>query len=150
MVQSAGYRTTSGNTDYYNLSRNGGGAVLFNQADASNPIMRLSSGTETANTNVVFTVENTGATGIGTTTPTGKLHSYVGSGAVTTTSYNVYVQNLATNSTTDAINKYGTYITSNGTFTGSTGTATNNYGLYAAASGADNNYGVYGSGTTAV
>lgn len=148
MVQSGGYRTTAGNTNYYHFTRNtGGAAVYINQADATSPILRLSSGTETANVGVVFTVENNGSTGVGTTTPTGRLHTYVSNAAVTTTTHNLYVQNLATNTTTDGINKYGGYITSNGTFTGSTGTATNNYGLYVSATGGDTNYGIYTVGT---
>ncbi len=148
MVQSGGYRTTAGNTNYYHFTRNTGGtAVYINQADATSPILRLSSGTETANSGVVFTVENNGSTGVGTTTPTGRLHTYVSNAAVTTTTHNLYVQNLATNTTTDGINKYGGYITSNGTFTGSTGTATNNYGLYVSATGGDTNYGIYTVGT---
>ncbi len=64
--------------------------------------------------------------------------------AVTTSQYGLNVQNLTTNTTTNAINKYGLYATSTGSFTGSTGAATNNYGLYLdTVSGADNNYGLY-------
>ncbi|UGU17908.1 tail fiber protein [Sinomicrobium kalidii] len=40
----------------------------------SGPVLRLSSGIATANKNVVFTVENNGNVGIGTTAPDGKLH----------------------------------------------------------------------------
>ncbi len=88
-----------------------------------------------------FTITNTGNVGIGTTSPTGRLHSYISNAAVTTSQYAGYFENLATNTTTDGINKYGLYINSTGSFTGSTGTATNNYGLYVAApTGADNNY----------
>lgn len=96
-----------------------------------------------------------GNVGIGTLSPSARLHSYIANTAVTATNYTGYLENLATNSTTDAINKYGLYITSTGTYTGSSGTATNNYGLYVnTPSGADNNYaaifagGNVGVGTT--
>ncbi|NTW15803.1 MAG: hypothetical protein HGA38_05610, partial [Candidatus Moranbacteria bacterium] len=79
--------------------------------------------------------------GLGTASPSGRLHSYVSNAAVTAASYDGYFENLATNTTTDAINKYGLYVTSTGSFTGSSGTATNNYGLYVnTPTGADNNY----------
>jgi uncharacterized membrane protein YgcG len=56
-------------------------------------------------------------------------------------SYAGYFENIATNTTTDAIDKYGTYITSTGGFAGLGGTVTNNYGLYIdTVSGGDNNY----------
>jgi len=88
-----------------------------------------------------------GNVGIGTTSPTGRLHSYISNAAVTASQYAGYYENLATNSTTDGINKYGMYITSTGSFTGSTGTATNNYGLYVnTPTGADNNYSIYSAG----
>jgi hypothetical protein len=78
--------------------------------------------------------------GIGTTVPAGRLHAYE-SGAKTAAAYAAYFENVATNATTDGINKYGLYVTSTGTFTGSAGTATNNYGLYVdTPAGADNNY----------
>ncbi|HWQ60460.1 MAG TPA: hypothetical protein VN420_04960, partial [Candidatus Fimivivens sp.] len=93
--------------------------------------------------------------GLGTTAPSGRLHSYVSNTAVTATSYDGYFENLATNATTNGINKYGMYITSTGNFVGSSGTATNNYGLYVdTPTGADNNYaaifagGNVGIGTT--
>ncbi|MEK7287417.1 MAG: hypothetical protein AAB091_02490, partial [Elusimicrobiota bacterium] len=95
--------------------------------------------------------------GVGTNAPTGNFHSKVSNAAVTTSQYASYFENLATNTTTDGVNKYGAYITSTGSFTGSVGTATNNYGLYVAApTGADNNYaavfdgiiGVIETGTT--
>ncbi|MFZ2969753.1 MAG: hypothetical protein WA063_01245 [Minisyncoccia bacterium] len=96
-----------------------------------------------------------GLVGIGTVSPSGRLHSYISGSAVTASQYTGYFENLATNTTTDAINKYGAYITSTGAFTGSTGTATNNYGLYVnTPTGADNNYaavfagGNVGIGTT--
>lgn len=89
--------------------------------------------------------------GVGTGAPTSRLHSYISNSAVTTSQYTGYFENLATNSTTDAINKYGLYITSTGTFTGSTGTATNNYGLYVnTPTGGDNNYAAYFGGNVTV
>jgi hypothetical protein len=81
-----------------------------------------------------------GNVGIGDTTPDARL-DVEPTGAVTTTSYAQRIENLQTNATTDAIDKYGLYISSTGTFTGSGGTATNNYGLYVATpTGGDNNY----------
>jgi hypothetical protein len=84
----------------------------------------------------------TGNVGIGTTSPQAKFHSKE-SGAKTAANYAGYLENIATNTTTDAINKYGLYITSTGDFTGSGGTTTTNYGLYIdTTSGADSNYGL--------
>ncbi len=91
--------------------------------------------------NNTLTLKGAGNVGIGTASPTGRLHSYISNAATTTSQYTGYFENLSTNTTTDAINKYGMYITSTGTFTGGAGTATNNYGLYVnTPSGADNNY----------
>lgn len=72
------------------------------------------------------------------------------SGVKTAADYGLYVANTSTNATTDAINKYGSYISSTGTFTGSTGTATNNYGIYlATTAGADTNIDILtGSGAS--
>jgi len=69
------YRTSSGNTNYHHFTRNnaGGAAVYINQVAATGPILRLSSGTATANSNVKFTVENNGNVGIGTSDPIEKL-----------------------------------------------------------------------------
>lgn len=87
----------------------------------------------------------------GSVSPTGKLQATVPSTAVTTSVYDGYFENLATNSTTDAINKYGIYATSTGSFTGGAGTATNNYGVYVdTVSGADNNYGAYIAGNVGI
>ena len=85
-------------------------------------------------------MNSSGNVGIGTTSPLSKLHSKE-SGAKTAVNYAGYFENIATNTTTDAIDKYGAYITSTGGFAGLGGTATNNYGLYIdAVSGGDNNY----------
>lgn len=85
----------------------------------------------------------TGNVGIGDGTPDGLL-DVEPNGAVTAASYGINLSNLTTNATTDGINKYGTYITSTGVWTGSTGTITKNYGLYVdTVSGADNNYSAY-------
>ncbi|MGK6353492.1 hypothetical protein [Parapedobacter sp. DT-150] len=68
------FRTATGNTIYHQFVRNGNGAAVYiNQENTTQPILRLSSGTVTANENVVFTVENDGKVGIGTTTPQAKL-----------------------------------------------------------------------------
>lgn len=64
-------------TQYHQFLRNGiGSTVYINQvsANSANAIMRLSSGTAVANQNVRFTVENDGKVGIGTTSPSSKLH----------------------------------------------------------------------------
>jgi hypothetical protein len=96
---------------------------------------------QTVTASELMRLNNTGNLGVGLGNPTGRIHSYIGSGAVTADQYTGYMQNLATNTTTDGINKYGMYITSTGNFVGSTGTATNNYGLYVnTPTGADNNY----------
>ncbi|GAA4779383.1 hypothetical protein GCM10023231_02690 [Olivibacter ginsenosidimutans] len=74
-VQTGVFKTSAGNTDYHFFTRNGNGtAVYMNQIDNTNPILRLSSGTATANQNVKFTVENNGKVGIGTTKPSQMLH----------------------------------------------------------------------------
>ena len=74
------YRTPTSNVKYHHFVRNGGGpAVYINQTSSSIPIMRLSSGTSSPNTNIKFTVEGDGKVGIGTFnfgTATGLL--YVG------------------------------------------------------------------------
>lgn len=91
--------------------------------------------------NTAWTITQQGEVGLGTTTPLGRLHAYVPNTAVTTSRYDGYFENLATNTTTNAINKYGLYVTSTGTFTGAAATDTNNYGLYVnTATGADFNY----------
>jgi len=103
-----------------------------------------------SSTNIKLTIQADGNVGFGITSPLGKLHTYIGTEAVTAATYAVYLQNLATNTTTDGISKYGGYFISQGSFTGSSGTATNNYGLYTVATGADNNYGVWASSATAI
>lgn len=89
--------------------------------------------------------------GIGTlaTAPVGMLDVRQ-SGVKTAADYGLYVANTSTNATTDAINKYGAYVSSTGTFTGAGGTATNNYGIYlATTSGADTNIDILaGSGAS--
>ncbi len=68
------FRTVLGNSTYHHFTRNGGGSVVYiNQLDTTHPILRLSSGTSTANEGIKFTVENNGYIGIGTTTPTCKM-----------------------------------------------------------------------------
>ncbi|MEE3998768.1 hypothetical protein V1T75_00350 [Tenacibaculum sp. FZY0031] len=68
------YKNPATNTGYNHFIRNGGGAAVYiNQVDNVQPILRLSSGTETPNQNVQFTVENNGNTGIGTVSPSVKL-----------------------------------------------------------------------------
>jgi len=93
-----------------------------------------------ANGGVGLTVDTSQQIGIGDNTPDAKLDVY-NSGATTVASHGQIIENVATNTTTDAINKYGLHVTSTGSFTGLGGTATNNYGLYVATpTGADNNY----------
>jgi len=68
------FQTVTGNTNYHLFTRVGGGAAAYiNQVDLTHPILRLSSGTATANSLVKFTVENNGNVGIGTLTPAEKL-----------------------------------------------------------------------------
>ncbi len=105
-------------------------------------LFTAASGTATDGTGgtVQFVVQSDGLTGIGDSTPDARL-DVEPTGAVTATSYAQRIENLQTNVTTDAIDKYGLYITSTGSFTGSGGAATNNYGLFVATpTGADNNY----------
>jgi hypothetical protein len=80
---------------------------------------------------------------IGQTYALGRLHVHqYGEKEIAT--YGLYIDNIATNTAFDGINKYGAYITSTGAFTGSTGTACANYGLYVdAITGGDTNYGIY-------
>lgn len=69
-IQTGVWRTSSTNTDYHHLTRNGGGAAVYiNQLsnESNKPILRLSSGEFEANKGVKFTVENDGSVGIGTT-----------------------------------------------------------------------------------
>jgi len=80
---------------------------------------------------------------IGQTYAIGRLHVHqYGEKEIDT--YGLYIDNIATNTAFDGINKYGLYVASTGTFTGSTGTGTKNYGFYLpAVTGADTNYGFY-------
>jgi|GEM_PF-1192764 len=82
-IQTGVFRTPTGNTEYHQFTRTGGGgaAVYINQTDSVNAILRLSHGTSNANVGVVFTVENNGNTGIGTLAPSGRLS--VAGGGVT-------------------------------------------------------------------
>jgi len=80
---------------------------------------------------------------IGQTYAIGRLHVHQ-YGEKESDSYGAYIENIATNTAFDGINKYGLYVVSTGAFTGSTGTGTNNYGFYLpAVTGADTNYGFY-------
>jgi len=77
LFQAKVYRTKDGNLNWHQFSANNtSGAVFINQVAASGPILRLSSGTASANQNVKFTFENNGNLGIGTTTPFEKLSLY--------------------------------------------------------------------------
>jgi|SRR5690606_6796090 len=68
------FRSATNTSTYHQFIRTGGGAAVYiNQVAANQPILRLSSGTATANVGVVMTVENDGRVGIGTTTPQAKL-----------------------------------------------------------------------------
>ncbi|QLE02045.1 hypothetical protein HX109_10945 [Galbibacter sp. BG1] len=76
-VQTGVYKTSPGNTDYHQFVRNGNGAAVYiNQvsSNAIHPILRLSSGTSTANDNVKMVVENNGYLGLGTELATANLH----------------------------------------------------------------------------
>ncbi len=85
-------------------------------------------------------IMDTGNIGIGSANPVARL-TVKNIDAVTSQVINGFFNNMATNATTDGINKFGMYISSAGTFTGLAGVATNNYGLYVETpSGADNNY----------
>jgi len=80
---------------------------------------------------------------IGQTYAVGRLHVHQ-YGEKESDTYGLYIDNVATNTAFDGINKYGLYVASTGTFTGSTGTGTKNYGFYLpAVTGADTNYGFY-------
>ncbi len=138
-----GENDTAGMTFEYDGVANMGYIGMNNMVDPtgswSKRIQMYRDGTE-----VAFMAGNVG---IGTAAPSARLHSYISSSAVTTSQYTSYLENLATNTTTDGINKYGMYITSTGAFTGGAGTATNNYGLYVnTPTGADNNYTIYSAG----
>ena len=78
ILQTKGYRTKADNVNFHQFTVNStsNAAVYINQVATSGPILRLSSGTATANQNVKFTVENNGNLGIGTTTPAEKLVLY--------------------------------------------------------------------------
>lgn len=76
-IQTGIFKTTSGNTDYHHFTRDGGGAAVYINQLSTNPsqsILRLSSGSLTANQEVKFTVESSGNVGIGTVSPNAKLH----------------------------------------------------------------------------
>ena len=68
------FRSAANTSTYHQFIRTGGGAAVYiNQVATNQPILRLSSGTATANGGVVMTVENDGRVGIGTTAPQAKL-----------------------------------------------------------------------------
>ncbi|MEX2054588.1 MAG: hypothetical protein WD972_00260, partial [Candidatus Andersenbacteria bacterium] len=103
--------------------------LLIGAASSAAPIIFATGGVDTVNERM--RIDSSGNVGIGDISPDAKL-DVEPTGAVTTTSYAQQINNLQTNTTTDAIDKYGLYISSTGSFTGSAGTATNNYGLYVA------------------
>ncbi len=143
-----------GTNPYVAIYANGGG--LYMGGAAANHMRLSATGGLSLGTGYVGTDPGagsmiiSGSVGIGTTGPGGKLDVQA-TGAVTTSTYGVYLSNLVTNTTTDGIDKFGAFITSTGAFTGGAGTVTNNYGLYVfAPSGADNNYGAYIGGRVGI
>ncbi|TYR36354.1 hypothetical protein FXV77_10635 [Sphingobacterium phlebotomi] len=68
------FRSPTNTSTYHQFIREGSGAAVYiNQVATNQPILRLSSGTATANQNVVMTVQNDGSVGIGTISPQAKL-----------------------------------------------------------------------------
>ena len=89
VFQSKGYRTKANNVNYHQFTSDNtaNAAVYINQAATSGPILRLSSGTATANQNVKFSFENNGNMGIGTATPAEKLSLYTAGNVKVVTQY---------------------------------------------------------------
>ena len=147
--QEGGTGLTVRNRAYIGGNTAGQEALIVDQIDGTGAILSVrQNGVEK------LKVDNAGNVGIGDNTPDARL-DVEPTGAVTANSYAQQINNLQTNVTTDAIDKYGLHISSTGSFTGSGGTATNNYGLFVATpTGADNNYaavfqgGNVGIGTT--
>jgi hypothetical protein len=110
--------------------------------DDTDDVFKVGLGSAVGTTSYL-SITSAGDVGINTDSPSGRFHSKE-SGAQTAANYAAYLENISTNTTTDAIDKYGLYITSTGDFSGSGGASTNNYGIYlATTSGGDNNYQIY-------
>lgn len=76
-TQTGVFKTSAGNTDYHHFTRNGNGAAVYiNQEslDTSKDILKLSSGTATANQGVKLRVKHDGTLGVGFNDPSAKLH----------------------------------------------------------------------------
>jgi len=117
----------------------------------------LVTGTGTTGRNVRWTGTSTVGNGaflddgtvaaIGTTLSSSATFKVAKSGAQTGVSYGIIVYNTATNSTTDGIYKYGTYITTTGAFAGLAGINTTNTSLFIdTPSGADLNLALHVEG----
>jgi len=136
---------SNGGTEAMRIINNGNVGIGTSNPGAKLEIGGASSTIANSTGNIVITpaqyLQVNSRLGVGIASPLGQIHSYTSNAAVTTAQYSGYFENLATNTTTDGINKYGIYITSTGAFAGLTGTATNNYGLYVETpTGGDNNY----------
>lgn len=82
-----------------------------------------------------------GDVGVGTSAPSGRLHTSIAATAVTADRHAGYFSNFVTNATTDGVTKTSLYLTSTGAFGGGAGVATNVYGLYVGdVSGGDNSW----------
>lgn len=75
-IQTGVFRTPQGNTDYHHFVRDNSGAAVYINQVSTGPILRLSSGTETPNSNVKFTFEGNGYFGLGTDIVSEKLVLY--------------------------------------------------------------------------
>ena len=141
-------------TDGLIMGTNGAGAMYILGQETTT---HLNIGTPGANNLMRFwgTTDRISVDNAASPTSPSALFGVNNTGAETTTNYASIISNLATNTTTDGINKIGLQINNIGTFTGLAGTVTRNYGLFIGAmSGADENYsavfqtGNVGIGTT--
>ena len=75
---SKNFLSNPSNTSFHHFIRNGvGAAVYINQIsnNSAHPILRLSSGTATANQGVKFTIENDGNVGVNTAIPLSRINN---------------------------------------------------------------------------
>ena len=86
-IQTGVFRTPAGNTDYHHFTRKSSSSAVFINQEGTGPILRLSSGTATANDSIKFSFEKNGKLGLGTENPSEKLSLYSAGNTKVVTQY---------------------------------------------------------------